>query len=139
MAEAAKKWMWAVLAMTLVLGAGLGVLLDRLVLESTVYSRSANLQRGHADGEHSEHLRRFMERLEEELRLSPEQRSQVESAVTTNHEMARVFWRDSRRRFRELRQKFREDLRAALTDEQRAGFDRMLSEHDRDRDRQDRD
>lgn len=126
--SAARRWMWATLLVTLVTGAGLGVLVDRLVLLPTVHSsaRDGSDRRG----EHREHGRRLMETLRAELELSEDQAAALEEVMSANHETARSFWRESRREFDTLRQRFRSDIRALLTEEQNERFDRLLAERD---------
>ncbi len=131
----AKKWMWITLLATLLLGVGLGVLVDRFVLVPTVLSSGSD----HAE-RWKDRRSRFHARLEEELALGPEQSRDIERVLEGNHERARQFWAGSRQRFDALRQQFRSDIRAVLTEEQATRFDDLLAERDarrKDRDGED--
>lgn len=122
----ANRWMWATLAATLALGVGLGIFVDRVVLERAVHSDSVDV----SPRRHDDHVRPFREHLQQVLDLSPEQREALEVVLAKNHEIAREFWEASRRDFDTLRQQFRRDIRAVLTEEQTVRFDRMLAERD---------
>lgn len=126
MMASAKKWIGVTLLATLVIGIGLGVLVDRFLLASTVHSRPSNMER--RGGGHREHGRRMVERLRSNLDLTDEQAAELESVMNENHETARAFWRNSRSEYEALRQQFRADIRELLSDEQRGRFDEMVAE-----------
>jgi len=119
MKPASRKWMWASLLLTLIVGMGMGVAMDRLVLE-----------RDGRGGDRRERGSGLAERLSNELQLTPEQQAKVEAALASNRERARDFWRESQTAYETLRQEFRQDIRALLDPEQRARFDEMIRRDD---------
>ncbi len=121
----AKKWMWVTLLATLLLGVGVGVLVDRFLLVPTVLSSGSDHPERWTD-----RRSRFRARLQEELALGPEQTRDIERVLEGNHEIARQFWAESRREFEALRQQFRSDIRDVLTEEQATRFDALLAERD---------
>lgn len=123
------RWMWMTLVATLVIGVGVGILFDRVVLERAVHSD--NVERAESDrSDHDSRRQRFREHLREELDLTSEQAERLEAVLGRNHETAHEFWEASRREFDELRQQFRHDIREVLTEEQKARFDQLLAERD---------
>lgn len=131
-----KKWIGLSLLSTLLLGIGLGILLDRTVLERVVHSRDgADVDR--RDG-HGDRTARYLEKLTSELALTSEQRASLREVLEENHDTAHEFWEQSRAEFDELRQSFRRDIRELLTEEQRERYDRMLAEYDARRKERDR-
>jgi hypothetical protein len=117
--EPARKWMWVSLLLMLIVGIGMGVAMDRLVLE-----------RGARGGDRRERGSGLAERLNRELQLTPEQQAKVEAALAANRERARGFWRDSQTAYETLRNEFRQDIRALLNPEQQARFDEMVRQDD---------
>jgi Spy/CpxP family protein refolding chaperone len=122
--------MWMVLGLTLLSGVGLGVALDRLVLDPAMESRGQSHDR-------DEHRRRYVLRLERELGLSPEQKARLEEALEAHGNKARECREGARSEYAKLRERFREDVRSMLTPEQRDRFDEMLArkKHERRDDR----
>jgi Spy/CpxP family protein refolding chaperone len=112
--------MWMVLGLTLLSGVGLGVALDRLVLDPAMESRGQSHDR-------DEHRRRYVLRLERALDLSPEQKAGLEEALEAHGKKARECREDARSEYAKLGERFREDVRALLTPEQRDRFDEMLA------------
>jgi Spy/CpxP family protein refolding chaperone len=129
--ESKKKWVGITLAAVLLLGIGVGVLVDRFLLLATVES-ATNVDSG-SEGNHEDHAKRFRARLQQELDLTGGQTAQLDQVLEKNHETAARFWQDSRTRFDELRMSFREDIRSLLNPEQRVKFDEMLAKHDKER------
>jgi len=121
-----RKWMWVVLGLTLLSGVGVGVALDRLVLDPAVESQGQSHDR-------AEHRRRYVLRLERELGLSQEQKAQLEEALEAHGKRARECRESARSEYAELRERFRDDVRALLTPEQRGRFDEMLARKQRGR------
>ncbi len=114
-----RKWMWASLLLTLIVGMGMGVAFDRLALEGD--------GRG---GDRRNRGGRLAAKLTSELQLTPEQQVKVEAALASNRERAREFWRESQSVYETLRKEFRQDIRALLNAEQQARFDEMLQRDD---------
>lgn len=120
-----RKWIGASLVAALLLGVGLGVIVDRFVIIPSIAGDASAPQDRHED-----RRRKFRDRLRSELELSPEQQARLDEVLDRNHDTAERFWSESRQRFDELRVTFRSDIRELLTEEQSAKFDRMLAEHD---------
>ena len=136
MTTAAKGWMWLALSLTLLIGIALGVAIDRLAFAPTVQSSgSVDVQNNERDRRSRDHGRQFLARLREELGLTDEQQEAFEGVLAASREKARLYRDSSRQQYRELRERFRADIRAILTEEQKAIFNRMLEEHDLNRHR----
>ena len=123
MSMRSRKWMWVTLLLTLVLGISLGILLDRFVLNTGENDSGSN----HDRRSRSE---RFIERLDNELNLSPEQKASLENVLDANREKADAFWEETRNSYAELRKEFREDIRALFAPEQQKLYDEMLAVED---------
>ena len=118
-----QKWMWVTLLLTLVLGVSLGVLLDRFVLnEARGDTRQSREGRNHGE--------RFIDHLESELKLSAEQRENLEQTLATNREKANAFWTETRDSYTELRKEFRQDIRDLLNPDQQKRYDELLAAED---------
>ncbi len=118
----ARKWMWVSLVLTLIVGVGMGVAIDRLVLE-----------RDGRGGGRRDRGARLAERFNRELQLTSEQQAAVEAALASNRERAREFWSQSQASFETLRSEFRQDIRALLNPEQQERFDEMVRRDDEGR------
>ena len=119
MKPASRKWMWASLLLTLIVGMGIGVAIDRLALE-----------RDGRGGDRRDRGARLAARLNSELQLTPEQQVKVEATLASNRERARAFWRESQTAYETLRKEFRQDIRALLDPEQQTRFDDMIRRDD---------
>jgi hypothetical protein len=128
MKTASRKWMWASLCLTLILGTGLGVAVDRLLLE-----------RQGEDADRQERGARLVQRLSRELELTPQQQAAVEATLASNRERARQFWDASRASFEKLREEFHQEIRAQLNAEQQRRFDEMVQREDERRKRREDD
>lgn len=117
-----RKWMWVTLGLTLIVGMGSGVALDRLLLE----------RGSHRYGERGAKL---LTKLTHELDLDSEQRAALEKTIASNRERAHAFWSESRAAFDQLRQEFRQDIRVLLNPEQKKKFDEMVAREDEKRKR----
>lgn len=135
MVATARKWMGVTLVATLLIGVGVGILVDRFLLAPTAFGADVERRRGR----HEDHTRKMVDRLESRLDLTAEQVAQLEEVMGKNHDTARTFWADSRAEFEKLRQQFRRDIRALLTDEQQSRFDEMVREYEEKRKRRDDD
>lgn len=111
--------MWASLLLTLIVGMGMGVAIDRLALEGD--------RRG---GDRRDRGARLAERLNSELQLTPDQQTKVEAALASNRERARQFWGESRTAYETLRKEFRQDIRELLNPDQQQRFDEMIQRDD---------
>ncbi len=116
-----RKWMWVALGLTLIVGMGLGVALDRLLLESESSHR------------HGERGAKLLAKLTHELDLDAEQKAALEKTIASNRERAHAFWSESRAAFDTLRQEFRQDIRVLLNPEQKEKFDEMVAREDEKR------
>ncbi len=122
-----RKWMWATLGLTLIVGTGLGVALDRLLLEREGYHR------------HGERGAKLLTKLTHELDLDSEQQAALEKTIVSSRGRAHAFWSESRAAFDTLRQEFRQDIRALLNPEQQKKFDEMVAREDEKRKRRHQD
>jgi len=140
MVASAKKWMGVTLVATLVLGMGVGILVDRFVLASTVHSRAGDVDRG-GSGDHRDRGQRMVERLRSGLDLTDDQAARLEGIMNKNHETAHEFWQNSRQEYEALRRQFRADIRGLLNEDQQVKFDEMVAEYEskrKDREREGR-
>jgi len=145
-----KSWMWSSLSLALLVGIGLGVIADRVLLtgrpafaDAAAPRKAPPLwficdQRGSIDIEeepgylYSERFRaRLLEGLAKELGLSPEQYTEVEAFLEERRHGAHEFWESSRHAYCDMRDGFRHDLRAMLDDAQKLRFDALNAEIDR--------
>jgi Spy/CpxP family protein refolding chaperone len=113
--------MWVTLGLTLIVGMSLGVVVDRLLLDT-----------GHHRG-HRERGAELLAKLSHELELSPDQEAALEKTMASNRERAHAFWSESRAEFDTLRKEFRQDIRAVLNPDQLKRFDEMVAREDEKR------
>ena len=79
--------------------------------------------------------RSYVERLDRELGLTPEQRTRVEAILERQREAMAALWRDVKPRAEEIRRTTRQEIEALLTPEQRTRYlewlerDRARREH----------
>lgn len=71
-----------------------------------------------------------LEWLDRELKLSPEQRTQVEAILDETGQAYRAIRQRTRPEYEAVRQQGREKIRAALSQEQRARFEELVREVD---------
>jgi Spy/CpxP family protein refolding chaperone len=74
---------------------------------------------------------RFIERLNHELSLTPEQHGRIERIMVESHAEADALHEEMLPRVREHMRHTRERIRAVLTPEQQAEFDRLFERHRR--------
>ncbi len=113
-----RKWMWATLILTLVLGVSLGVLLDH------------NIDFQSRDGDRQSRSGRFLSMLETELELSSDQKEDLTKVLAANREKADAFWMEVRSSYADLKKEFRRQIRSVLNPEQQERFDAMMAKHD---------
>ena len=118
-----RGWMWVALGLTLIVGMGLGVALDRLLLET---------ENSHRHGERGAKL---LAKLTHELYLDAEQKAALEKTIESNRERAHAFWSESRAAFDTLRQEVRQDIRVLLNPEQQEKLGEMVAREDEKRKR----
>jgi len=86
--------------------------------------------------------RDFIERVSEELDLSPEQRQEVEAVLSESQQRTRKLWEEISPQMRAEFKTTQEKIRALLTPEQQQQFETMLQKRHpprgEDRDRRDR-
>ncbi len=129
MVATARKWMSVTLVATLFIGVGAGILVDRFLLGPTAFGADVERRSGRG-GDHRDHGRHMVERLEERLGLESDQVAELEVVMNRHHETARAFWKDSRSQFETLRVQIRRDIRELLTEEQKVEFDTMVAEYE---------
>jgi hypothetical protein len=118
--------MWVALGLTLLSGVGAGVALDRLVLIDVFGA-------GERSHDHEARRQRYLDKLDREIGLSPEQRAQVEQILELSHQKAHAIEDGKRAEYAKLRQQFRDEVGAILEPGQRGRFDQMLARDDRER------
>ena len=146
-----QTWMWSSLSLALVVGAGLGVIADRVLLNGAPAYADAKAapqktsplwficdQRGSLDIEDEPgygYNKRFrdllLEGLSKELQLDPSQHAEVEAFLEERRHDAHEFWENSRHAYCDMRDGFRHDLRAMLDDRQQLRFDELMAQIDR--------
>ncbi len=109
-------------------GALIGAAVDRLVAPATTAVAPATSER-RADDARRQYI--F-----EQLDLTPEQRARIDEALELRRAQTDSIWRMTRPQMRAIIDSLRDDVRAVLTDEQRAEYDRLLAEHDAKRRRE---
>jgi hypothetical protein len=149
-----KSWMWSSLSLALVVGVGLGVIADRVLLTgrpvfadagaaAASQKKAAPLwficdERGSLDIEeepgylYNERFRaKLLEGLGRDLGLTPAQHAELEAYLEERRHDAHEFWESSRHAYCDMRDGFRHDLRAMLDDQQKVRFDHLMAEIDR--------
>ena len=139
--------MWSSVGLTLLVGACLGLIVDRVLLQQPVALAQPAPQRGpmyftcsrsSVDVENEpgyyypERFRkRLVEGLSDELNLSASQRQDLESMLEEKRAGAKAFWQRIRHAYCDIRDGFRSDIRELLDEPQRLEFDQMMAELDR--------
>ena len=143
-----RSWMWSSLGLAVLVGACLGVIVDRLVLRedsafADVTPRSEPHwflcnEQGSLNIEEepgylfSEDIRtRILGGLRDELGLRPEQFALLESYLEESRHGAHEFWENSRHAYCDIRDAFRSEIRELLDEQQRVRWEEMLQEVDR--------
>jgi Spy/CpxP family protein refolding chaperone len=112
----------AILLATLVLGAFSGAAIDRALASkspSPPCTETAASRTGTADRDRNRSV--F-----EQLDLTPEQREAIDAALQRRREQTDAFWANARPILDAIVDSTRADIRAVLTPEQRAEYDRLL-------------
>jgi hypothetical protein len=142
--------MWSSLSLAFLVGVGLGVIADRVLLaDRPAYADAAAApqkasplwficdQRGSLDIEqepgylYNERFRtQLLEGLSKELRLSPAQHAEVDAFLEERRHGAHEFWENSRHAYCDMRDGFRADLRAMLDPSQQVRFDSLMAQID---------
>ena len=68
----------------------------------------------------------FLERLDQDLNLAPDQRKQIEKILEESQKQNREIWKQIEPAIREEMKKSREEIRLALTPEQAARFEELM-------------
>ena len=139
--------MWTSVALTLLVGACLGVVVDRFLIRppTALADRAPSsgppwfvCRQSTADPEgepgylYPERFRKgLLERLSSDLDLSPAQHRDLDAMLEEKRQGARRFWEDSRHAYCDIRDAFRGSIRELLNPEQATRFDRMLADLDR--------
>jgi len=132
MVATARQWMSVTLVATLFIGVGAGILVDRFLLGPTAFGADVERRSGRG-GDHRDHGRHMVARLEERLDLRADQVVKLEAVMNRHHEAARAFWKDSRSQYETMRVQIRHDIRELLTEEQKVEFDTMVAEYESNR------
>ena len=73
----------------------------------------------------------FIDRLDKELKLTPDQRERIEKVIGHGQEQARALWRDVEPEMHKTLGATKEKIRAVLTPEQQAQFNHLLKQKTR--------
>ncbi|UCC48245.1 MAG: hypothetical protein JSV41_12365 [Gemmatimonadota bacterium] len=120
-----KAWALALLVGVLILGGGVGTALDRFLFRQP--ATAAIHERWRGEGERERDRREgYLEWLAAELQLTQDQEAQLEAIVERHREEMSAIWREMRPRFEQLRDQARAEVRALLTEEQLAAYERLL-------------
>lgn len=146
MHDAGRKWMWLSVGLTLLVGASLGLMADRVLLRPPVTMAMARPDNGpmwFVCGERSRDVEQepgyvypegfrksLVEGLSRDLKLSDTQRVELETMLEDRRQGAREFWEDLRHAYCDVRDRFLADIRELLEPEQAALFDAMIAEDD---------
>jgi hypothetical protein len=145
-----RSWMWSSLSLALLVGVGLGVIADRVLLSDAPVYADARVAphkagakaspfwficdaRGSIDIEdepgylYSKNFRdQLLEGLSSELGLTADQHAAMSAFLEQRRPGAHEFWERSRHSYCEMRDGFRADLRAMLDETQQARFDALM-------------
>jgi hypothetical protein len=116
-----KAWALGLLVGVLLLGAVAGAAVDRVFLRDAAVTQTRDRRDGDRD-----RRTRYIDWLTAELRLSDQQRAQVDTIVERNREQVSALWLETRPRFEELQAQLRQQIRGILTDAQSAKYDDLL-------------
>jgi len=146
-----RSWMWSSLSLALLVGVGLGVMADRVLLaDRPAYAdtKASPQQKapplwficdhpGSLDIEdepgylYSARFRAvLLEGLSKELGLTPEQHAEINAFLEQRRADAHEFWERSRHAYCDMRDGFRHDLREKLDPAQKLRFDALMAEID---------
>jgi hypothetical protein len=106
----------------------LGILLDRFVL-------NVRMDDFAHDRDRESRNERFIEHLDHELNLSPQQKVELQDVLGANRTKADAFWKETRSSYAELRKEFRQEIRALFSPEQQKRYDEILAEADAKREK----
>ena len=116
-----KAWAVALLFSVLILGGVIGAAVDRFVSGRPTGGARQEHPRGERDRREG-----YLDWLAAELKLTDEQRAQVEAIIERQRaEMAQV-WQELQPRFEELKAQARAETRALLNQEQLAAYEALL-------------
>lgn len=114
-----KAWAAAVIAAAFVAGAAVGV------------AASITLQHRDRDRERERGPRlSYIDRLDRELQLTPEQRDSVVAILRRHDATTKEIWQESRRRFEEVRARLRADIMQVLNQAQRERYQAFTARSD---------
>ena len=86
--------------------------------------------------DHNRRRQEFMARLQQDLNLSPEQYSQIESILDASDERTRAIWKPLKQQMHQEFQKVREQISATLNPEQQELYQEMMQRHRESKERQ---
>jgi hypothetical protein len=120
-----KAWALALLVGVLILGSVVGAALDRFLVRRP--ATAAMHERWRSEREREGNRREgYLDWLAAELQLTDEQQAQLEATVERHRQEMSAIWREMRPRFEQLRDQARAEVRALLTEEQLAAYERLL-------------
>ncbi len=119
-----KAWAIALLGGALLLGAVVGVAVDRMLIGSEATAAPDGRR-----GAERDRRRDYLEWLSAELELDAAQREEVGAIVERHRELTSALWRETKPRFDELKEQLRADIRQTLNDDQRQEYEELLQRH----------
>lgn len=122
----------AILALTLIAGVAAGFAMDRAVLRPD--RSAAPQQSGGRDGG-GRRNNRYESMLYERLNLTPAQRARIDSVLERGRRETDAYWDRVEPQLRAIVDSMRADIRATLTEEQRAKYDSLRAERRKSRER----
>lgn len=125
-----RLWAITLLVGVLIVGGLVGATADRLMFRNGPHVEKERERRGDDDRDRRE---RYLDWLSGELALTAEQRAAVAAIVERYRERTSEIWKEVRPRFESVKADLRAEVRGVLSEEQRAQYERLLAEHDRER------
>lgn len=125
-----KLWAITLLVGVLIVGGLVGATADRLIFRD---GPRVEKERERRDSDDRDRRERYLDWLSGELELTDGQRAEVAAIVDRYRERTSQIWKEVRPRFEAVKSDLRAEIRDVLTEQQRAGYERLLAEHDRDR------
>lgn len=107
-----------------------GLLAGAFILGIVVGSAATALADRLDDGGGRPKRPRYIERVQVELGLSAEQRSQAQAILDEHGQVVEAIWRESRTRFEQTRANVRARIADILDDQQRVTYERMNARSD---------
>jgi len=128
-----KRWN-VILATAVIFGTGVvaGTFLSRNLAAPTpdlIHRPGDRPHSGSSQRPDRKHRTEFIMRVQEELDLTPEQRTNIEQIVRESQERTRALWEEFSPKLRAEYKSAQQEIRKVLTEEQRAKFEELMKQH----------